>query len=531
MNLSTSRRDVLRGLGLAALGTAVGPKLTFAQQGAQITIGQVAPPTSMDPHLLNSPINNAVQNNIWNALVFNDARSASQPSLAESWQLVDDKTWRFKLRKGVKFSNGSDLTVADVIGSLKRAANGKSASPFTQYARTIADLEDAGDGTLVIHTTNPDPILLNSLSRLRILSQSAFDAQPADFNSGAAAIGTGPFVIKSYSPGEQLVLVPNPHYWGPKPAWDQVTLKFVTDNGARLTGLLSKEFGLIETLPNEGIKNVESDKSLRVIRGPSSRVTLLNFDHNKEVSPFVTDKGGAPLKVNPFKDVRVRKAVAMAINKDGIIDRILAGNAISATQFMQPGGFGTSDEVAAIAYDANQSKALLKEAGYPDGFGVTLHGTTDRSPNEPNVLQAIAQMLARVGIATKVDLMPFSVFNTRAVNNEFSFSFQSYGVNTGETSNPLNSSLCTYSKEKGTGFSNHGRYSNAQFDEFVLKALVTMDDNDRRKLLANASKLAADDVAMIPLYNEMVVVGSRSDIDYQVRADGYILAAGVTKAA
>lgn len=531
MKLAARRRDILRGIGLLAVGTAFGGRVSFAQEGSELTIGQVAPPTSMDPHLLNSPINNAVQNNIWNALIFNDPKSVSQPSLAESWELVDDKTWKFKLRSGVKFSNGSDLTVADVIGSLRRAANVKSASPFTQYTRSIAEMEDGGDGTLLIHTVKPDPILLNSLSRLRILSSSAFEAQPGDFNSGSAAIGTGPFVMESYSPGEHLVLVPNKFYWGDRPEWQKVTLRFVTDNGARLTGLLSKELALIETLPNEGIKNVEGDKALQVIRGPSSRVTLLNFDHAHDVSPFVRDKHGAPLKTNPFKDIRVRRAIALAVNKDGIIKRILGGNALPASQFMQPGGFGTSDEVQPIPYDAEKAKALLTEAGYPEGFSVTLHGATDRSPNEPNVLQAIAQMLARIGVATTVELMPFSVFNTRAVNNEFSLSFQAYGVNTGETSNPLNSSLCTYDKKRGTGFSNHGRYSNPTFDDLVLKALVTMDSDGRKKLLAEASKHAADDVAMVPLYNEMVIVGAKQDVKYVVRADGYILAAAITKAA
>lgn len=516
------------GSAVVALSTSFGTlRAAFAQQTA-LQIGLAAPPTTLDPHHQNNAPNNALGNHIFDALVTNDEQSQSKPGLASSWKVIDDLTWDFTLNTKAVFSDGTPFTAADAIASIERVARVPSVTPYTTYTRTITEMSEPEPGILRIRTSEPDPILLNSLSRIRIISAKHAQADSADFNSGAAAIGTGPFVLKEYVPGNRIVLARNDTYWGTPPTFESVTLHIITDQGARLASLLSGDLDLVEQVPFQGIERVESNPQFKIIRGQSSRVVFFGGDMHRDVTPFATDNNGKPLKSNPFKDIRVRRAFGMAINREAVIQRVMAGNAIIADQFMQPGGFGISDNIKPIPYDPQGAKALLAEAGYPDGFKLTIHGPNDRYVNDARIVQAAAQFLTRIGIQTVVDVMPWSVYSSRYSNADFSFYLGSWGVNTGETSNPLIALTVTRNPDDGTGASNNNRYSNPELDALVMKAKETLDDTERAKLLGQACEIVFNQHVIIPLHNEVSVTGAKKTVEYMPRNDQYTLAQNVT---
>ncbi|CVI54301.1 MULTISPECIES: ABC transporter substrate-binding protein [Agrobacterium] len=522
----SSRRAVLKyGLGVAAALPLLGAARTAFAQNTTLRIALSGPPTSLDPHLYNAIPNNALARHIFDPLVLTDEKVKSIPGLASSWREVDATHWEFDLRQDAKFSDGSPLTGEDIVASIERASSISSPGNFQIYTRSIKSITPDGN-KLLIETTRRDPLLPNSFSRIGIIKAQFRNATTADFNNRSAAIGTGPFIIADYVPGDRINLVRNDSYWGPKPAFERVEMKIVSDDAARIAALLSGDYDLVEDLPHTGIERVEASPDLQVIRGMSGRLIYLAMDQHSEISPFVKDKAGQPLKSNPFKDLRVRKALSLAINREAIVKQVMAGEAEVASQFLPVGQPGTSPDIESDRYDTKAAQALLAEAGYPDGFRLTLHGPNDRYINDAKIVQAVAQMFSRIGIATAVEVMPWSVYSKRNNSAEFSVSLSSWGTNTGETSNPLSATIATTNAEKGFGGSNPGRYSNPGVDENLEKAAAAKNDTERYAILAETSKIAFEDKAILPLHREGIVVGARKTIQYTPRSDQFISVAG-----
>ncbi|WP_207908160.1 ABC transporter substrate-binding protein [Bosea sp. BK604] len=502
-----------------------------AQSGRRLRIGVAAPATTLDPHLQNNGPNNALATHIFDSLVINNETSQSKPGLASSWRTLDDTHWEFTLRDGVKFSDGTAFGFEDVKVSIERATNLPSSSSFRAYTRNVKAVTPGGaPNTIVIETRTPDPLLLNSLSRVRIISARFKDAPSGDFDAGRAAIGTGPFLLKEYVPGSHTLLARNDAHWGAKPAWDEVILRIASNSGTRIAGLLAGEFDIVENVPAEMLDRIKADSKLHVITGVSSRVVFMGFDFGRDVTPFATDASGKPLARNPFKDPKVRQAFDYAINRQAIVDRVMEQQATVAAQYLPTGAPGTSDKLKPTPFDLAKAKALLAEAGYPQGFKLTIHGSNDRYINDSKIMQAIAQMLTRAGIETKVELLPWSVYFPKCNNNEFSFFLGSFGVNTGETSNPIVAINATFDAKTGMGPVNFGRYSNPALDAKLKQALPLLDDNARNGLLAQASEIVFDDRAILPLHFEGLILAAQKGIEYATRADQYTLAMGVTKA-
>jgi peptide/nickel transport system substrate-binding protein len=498
-------------------------------EGSVLRVGMAAPNTTLDPHFQSNAPNNAVNSHIFDALVTNDAQSASRPGLAESWTALDDTHWEFRLRQGVNFSDGTAFTPEDAIVSIQRANDLPSTSSFRTYTRSIKAMTAKDARTLLIETKGPDPLLPNSLSRIRIISADYKDAPTTEFNNGNAAIGTGALILQEYQPGTLVRLSRNDNWWGGKLPWTEVSLRMMTDDGARLAALLSGDLDIIEAVPSQGTGRVKSNPRFHLIRGISSRFVYFAMDQKRDVTPFVTDHDGKPLEKNPFKDIRVRQALSMAINRQAMVERVMEGEAVIASQFLPKGGAGTSEAIQPVPFDAARAKALLAEAGYPNGFRVTLHGPNDRYVNDAKIVQAVAQMLTRIGVQAQAEVMPWSVYSSRNAAAEFSMSLGAWGVNTGETSNPLKALVSTYDRQAGMGASNVGRYSNPAVDDLVKRALVTMEEAPRNALLAQACELVFQDYALIPLHQEMSVWAARNGVNYETRADQYTLAMGVTK--
>ncbi|MFN4089887.1 MAG: ABC transporter substrate-binding protein [Alphaproteobacteria bacterium] len=489
---------------------------------AQIRIGLAQEPSSIDPHYHNLGPNNAFSAHVFDALVGMDENQRPIPGLAESWQAVDDTTWEFKLRQGVKWHDGSPFTADDVIFSFERAPEvPNSPSSFALYTRGKT-VEKVDEHTVRITTAEPYPLMPNDVSTIYIISRKAAEgASTGDFNSGKAAIGTGPYRFVEWVPGDRIVVERNDDYWGEKATFDRVTIRPIRSDPSRVAALLAGDVDFIDQVPTADIDRLKKDANINVAQGVSNRIIYLHMDQFREQTPFVTgtDK-------NPLLDVRVRKAISKAINREAIVERVMEGVAIPAGQFLPENFFGVSKKLQAEKYDPDGAKKLLAEAGFEKGFGITLHGPNGRYINDAEIAQAIAQMLTRVGLQAKVETLPPSVFFSRASSGspekgpEFSFILVGWGSGTGEASSPLKSLMATYDRDAGMGASNRGRYSNPEVDALIKEALATVDDEKRGALLAEATEKAiGEDQGLIPLHYQVNTWAARGPWKYTPRTD------------
>jgi peptide/nickel transport system substrate-binding protein len=492
---------------------------------AELTIGIGADVTSIDPHYHNVTPNNNVAAHIFDYLVLRDEREKPIPGLAESWKSIDPLTWEFKLRKGVKFHDGSEFTAADVVASIERVPLvPNSPSPFTVYTKQIKEMIVVDPYTIRFRTASPYPLMPTDMTQVAIISKAAARASTEDFNTGKAAIGTGPYKFLRYAKGDRIELARNDAYWGGKTPWDKVTLRLLPNDASRVAALLAGDVQAIEYVPTSDVSRIRADSHLNVYKVIADRLIYLHMDSERDVSPYVTDKDGKPLAKNPLKDPRVRKAISKAINRTAIVDKVMEGEAVAAGQLLPSGMFGTTPNLKVEPYDPEGAKKLLAEAGYPNGFGLTIHSPNNRYVNDAKVAQAVAQMLARIGIATKVEAMPSATYFPQATELKFSFMLLGWGSGTGEASSPLKALLATYNKDKGFGTANRGRYSNPRVDALLEEGLATVDDPKREALLQRATEVAIGDTGIIPLHFQVNLWATRSGIVYIARTDENTLA-------
>ena len=383
----TIRSLVVLFVGWAVIGAG-------AAGASDLTIGIGADVTAIDPHYHNVTPNNNVAAHIFDYLVLRDERQKPIPGLAESWRTVDPLTWEFKLRRGVKFHDGSELTAADVVASIERVPSvPNSPSPFTAYTKQIKEMTVVDPYTIRFRTAAPYPLMPTDMTQVAIVSAKAAKASTEDFNSGKAAIGTGPYKLVRYMKGDRIELARFDGYWGGKTPWEKVTLRLLPNDASRVAALLAGDVQAIEYVPTSDVARIRSDKRLNVYKIIADRLIYLHLDSDRDVSPFVTDKDGKPLARNPLKDPRVRKALSKAINRSAIVDKVMEGEAVAAGQLLADGMFGTTKNLKVEPYDPAGAKKLLAEAGYPDGFGLTIHAPNNRYVNDAKIAQAIAQML------------------------------------------------------------------------------------------------------------------------------------------
>ncbi|MEM7527445.1 MAG: ABC transporter substrate-binding protein [Pseudomonadota bacterium] len=501
-----------------------------AQSDETITVGLSSEVTSMDPHFHNLTPNNQIARHIFDALINQDANQGLIPGLATEWAPIDDTTWEFKLREGVTFHDGSPFTADDVVCSFERApAVPNSPSSFGTYTagKTVKKIDDF---TVHITTEAPYPLMANDVSTVAIISdEKGCSASTDDFNKGVATFGTGPWKFVSYTPGDSIVMARAENGWDDPAPFAGVTFKPIKSDPARVAALLAGDVDMINNVPTTDLAQIKENDDLNVFEGVSNRVIYLHMDQFREDSPFVKAKDGGPIK-NPLLDVKVRKAISHAISRELIKDRVMEGQSIVAGQLLPEGFFGVSDKLTPDAYDPDLAKELLAEAGYGDGFQLTIHGPNDRYINDAKIVEAIAQMLTRVGIDASVETMPRSVYFKRASAGgeggqpEFSLILVGWGAGSGEASSPLRSLIATHDKDKGMGASNRGRHSDPEIDALIEQALRTVDATEREALLAEATEKAiAGNYAIIPIHYQVNAWAARKGIAYTPRTDEYTL--------
>jgi peptide/nickel transport system substrate-binding protein len=484
---------------LAAMLTLTGA----GAPAADLTIGRATEQNSLDPQFSDLGNDAATAEIMFDSMIEFDAKLRVQPSLAVSWKLLDPLTWQIDLRRGVTFSDGTPFTGNDVAFSLNRARDiPNSPGPLASFVRDVKQTEVVDAHTLRVHTDQPTPLLMDMIGRIFIVpAKLGTSVTTEDFSSGRAMIGTGPYRFRQAIPGDRVIVTANEQDWRGKPAFDTVTLKFLPNAAARSAALLSGSVDVIEQIPPSDIALFQNRQDVSLFSVTSTRMIYLAMDQGRDASPFLTDADGTPLKVNPLKDRRVRTALSKLINRPAIVERVLAGAGEPAGQIVPDGMGGYDPSLQPVAFDPQGARKLLAEAGYPNGFGLTLHGSSNRFPNDSQLTQAVGQMFSRGGLRVNgIEVLPYNVYAPAATARKYSLFIFSYGSVASSSLNGLSGVLASYDKDAGTGSLNRARYSNPEFDALLRQAASEFDAAKRNRLLADATRVAMNDAAILPIY-------------------------------
>jgi len=469
-------------------------------------------PQSMDPHGLALQYQTRVTSQIYESLVGRDRNFAIEPQLALSWERTGPQTWRFKLRPGVTFHDGTRFTADDVVFSIERALMKNSQRAF--QLRGIVGVKKIDDLTIEFRLAAPDAVLPEKLWLIGIMSKAWCAAhgvlEPQNYNARQEtyavrnANGTGPYILKSYESDARTVLIANTHWWGKRGNVDEAIYVVIQSDATRLAALVSGDVDFVIDPPFQDVARLKQEGRFKLASIDDIGMQYLGFDQARPELEYSDGKGR-----NPFKDLRVRRAVYQAIDIDAIISKVLRGQATPTGSHLSRRIDGSTAELdRRLPYDPAAARRLLKEAGYPGGFAVTLDcvNATFRAA----VCQAIAGMLTQVGIRTSFQPWPTATFFPRIT--EATASFFEFGWSPGtEAWASLNAMVKTYG-EDGAGTFNGGRYSNPQLDKVLDAMRVELDLARRRQLVADALRIMQTDLPLIPLYRRTLTWVMRPDI-------------------
>ncbi|MCE2970119.1 MAG: ABC transporter substrate-binding protein [Burkholderiales bacterium] len=522
MSRSTPLRRAVLALAAAAalaIGAPVAAKtFKFANQGDAL---------SMDPHSLNESLQLNFTFNIYEGLVGRGQKLEVVPALATDWKQTAPTVWRFNLRRGVKFHDGTPFTAEDVIFSFNRARG--DGSDVKTYVGAIKEIRKIDDHTIDIVTNEPFPILPDVITNWAIMSKAWCEAnratQPVDKRKGVEntasfkANGTGPFRLRAREPGIRTTLVRNADYWDRSIPTnvEEVIFTPIGSASTRVAALLSGEIDMMEPVPVQDVARLAADGKLKVMQGPELRTIFLGMDQSRNELLFSSVKGK-----NPFKDKRVRQAFYQAIDINAIQKAVMRGASTPTALMIAPGikGF-PADLNTRLTYDVEAAKKLLAEAGYAQGFEVGMNCPNDRYVNDEDICRAVAAMLARVGI--KVNLMAESkaTYFPKILSRNTSFYLLGWTPGSYDSHNPLFALMATPGAG-GQGQFNLGSYSNARVDELTKAIATETDQTKRNAMIREAMKLHQDDIGHLPLHQQALAWAMKRNIELVQLADNYM---------
>jgi len=486
---------------------------------------------SLDPYSLNETFTHGMLGNVYEGLTKRDKDLKIMPGLAERWEVVEPTRWRFHLRKGVKFSNGEDFTADDVVFSAARAH--APASDIKTRFPADTKVVKVDDHTVDFVLSGPNPILHAEWDTWYILSKKWAEANgSAQPQPGAGqqmshaalnANGTGPFIITSHQAGVKTTFKPNPNWWGkPEHNFDEVVFTTIANDATRVAALLSGDVDWIDPVPLQDIQRINASANAQVLQGPELRTIFLSFDQYRDELKYSNVKGK-----NPFKDVRVRKAFYLAIDEQAIADKVMRGAAVPSAIMISPLLFNLAKDFKRPAYAPDEAKKLLAEAGYPNGFEVTMDCPNDRYVNDEAICQAVTAMLSRVGVKINLLAQPKAKYFAKIlVSGGYDTSFFLLGWTPGsfDSWNVL-ANMYRCRDEKGVGGNNNvGNYCNPKMEEMIKQILVENDTAKRDQLIKTAYQLGQDqDWGYIPLHQQALAWGVSKKVKVVQRADNQIL--------
>jgi len=441
----------------------------------------------------------SINSNIFNSLVEFGERYQIIPALAESWNNPDKLTWRFYLKNDVKFHNGDIFSADDVKYSIELIKGDKNNTLYS-YLTMIKEVIIVNDFTVDIVTLEHYPLLLNKLVYIFMVSK-----QNHEEISNGNPIGTGAYRFSEYLKDNHLVLERFEGYWGKKPEFQKVTFKFFNDYEDQLNNFLEGNADIINSIDPNDYDNLSKIPGVKILPFTFNTVTYLGFN-------FVEN--------NPFLDLRVRKAVYHAINIDEIIENALDGYAEPASQFVTQYIFGYNPEIKRLSYDLNKARQYMKDAGYEEGFEITLD--CRESEIRENASRMIADQLSLINITVEVNILSSSDFYSKISNRESLCYFVGWATDSADAGEIFDNILRSVDFENGFGLSNFGNYSNQMVDEIAENISYNMNPVVRLDLMKEGFAIAMEDVVCVPLYILKGYCVVRDEFSLPIRADGLI---------
>ena len=481
---------------------------------------------TFDPHAQNHQTTLAFLQQVYEGLTRYDEDYKIQPSLATKWTEVSPTQVRFELRKDVKFHDGAPFTADDVVFSLTRAMS--PPSNMTAYVQSIKEVKKVDDFTVDLILKGPSPTLLRELTDARIMNKAWAEKNNAtkaqDYKakeeaySARHANGTGPFILKSWQPDQKTVLTKNDNWWDkPKGNVDEVVFTPIKSAATRTAALISGQVDLVNDPPPQDLERLRADADLKLLDGIENRTIFLGMDQHRDELLYSNVKGK-----NPLKDKRVRQAMYQAIDIEAIKKTVMRGLALPTGTMIAPMVNGWTKELAerASKFDPDAAKKLLVDAGYPDGFELTLDCPNDRYVNDQQICQAITAMWSKVGIKTRLATQPMATYITKILKYDTSVYMLGWGVATFDALYSLDSLIATPDGKGGAdGNYNLGRYSNAEVDKLIAQIKVEMDTAKRDDLIHQALKIVKDDYGYQPLHDQKRPWAMRKNVETVYRAD------------
>jgi len=511
--------------GVLAAGPAVHAKtLRWASQGDFLT---------MDPHAQNESLNNTAAAYIYEPLLTYDEKFELVPALATTWTRDGNLLWKFNLRKGVKFHDGTPFTADDVVFTIERAMS--PTSNFRVYTTGIQGARKIDDHTVLIYTTVPNPVLLRQLTELRIMSRAWSEknkvTRPQDFvkkeetHAARNANGTGPYILKSREVDVRTVFIENPNWWnkaGKKGNVTEVVYTPVKSESTRTAALLSGELDFVLDPAPQDIARMKQNANIKVVEGSETRTIFIGLDQFRDELQYSNVKGK-----NPFKDVRVRQALYHAIDIEGIKRAVMRGLSDPTGAIIAPQVNGWTKEAhQRLPYAVDTSRKLLADAGYPNGFEFTLDCPNNRYINDEDICKAVVSMWARIGLKVNLNAMPRATYFAKIQKFDTSAYLLGWGVPTFDALYSLQSLAMTVGKE-GDGNFNLGRVSNPEFDKLVTAMKSEVDVKKRNDIIARALMMHNQQVMHIPLHNQVIPWAMRKNVTVVHRADNRLEASWV----
>lgn len=515
--LSLMKRGAVALAACATLGLA--DAATFRWAGANDLL-------TFDPHAQNHQTTLAFLQQVYEGLTRYDAKYQIQPGLATKWTLISPTQARFELRRNVKFHDGTPFTADDVVFSLNRAMT--PPSNMTAYVQSIKEVKKVDDFTVDLILKGPSPVLLRELTDARIMSKAwaekhnavkAQDYKAKEENFAARnANGTGPFILKAWQPDVKTTLAKNPNWWDkPTGNIDEVVFTPIKSAATRSAALLSGQVDFVADPPPQDLERIRANPELKLVEGVENRTIFLGMDQHRDELLYSSVKGK-----NPLKDKRVRQALYQAIDIEGIKKTTMRGLSIVSGTMIAPMVHGWTQELESRAArnDVDAAKKLLADAGYADGFELTLDCPNDRYVNDEAICQAVTAMWTRIGVKTRLATQPMATYVAKIQKFDTSAYMLGWGVATMDALYSLDSLISTVDPKGGAaGNYNLGRYSNAEVDALIAQIKVVTDEKKRDELIHQALKIVKDEYGYLPLHHQIRPWAMRKNVETVYRAD------------
>ncbi|MFC7686198.1 ABC transporter substrate-binding protein [Ureibacillus sp. GCM10028918] len=480
-----------------------------AEADKNLTIAMGADMVTFDIHDHNNTSTEAVHVNMFNYLFKKDANGEIHPELVEEFNIIDDLTVEMKLKEGITFHNGDPLTSEDVKFTLERVATDDKLKEYPNY-KQIKEVQIVDDLTFKVITHAPEPSLFHRLSRLGsgILPKKYIEENGWD-HFLANPVGTGPYQFKEWVRDDHITLVPFDNYYdGKVEEWNEVVFRVIPENSTRVSELLTGGVDIAVNIPPADWERVNSNEGTSIVQEVSNRVIMLILRSTEGL---------------PTADPRVRQALDYAIDDGALVDNVLQGGAVPTTTMVGPGNFGHNPDLyETFNYDLEKAKALLAEAGYEDGFEMTLQAPRGRYLQDAEVAEMIAGMLAAINVKVNVEFLEWSNFVEMRNANE---NKEAYLLGLGNSMFDGAYSVDWYRAERYAG---HTDYKNDQIEELLAASASNMNPEERAKQIQEISAIAAEDVPFVNLYQEKINIGVSDSVDFDPTPDEMIYAPSIT---